>query len=298
MRALSKTSVSAIVRRMAIPMSVAALALAACIKSGSGSKGAAGSFGPCDPLTPRPVTVGRILGVGQDTQSTVYLADQAPDGGSQDRVFVSSGHTLYRKHVAGSAQNGAPPDADYSFSFQDPFADAQDLRALLIQVRGAAVTAMALGSGTSRSFYAPDAGDELLTLLGGGAIAGFKLQNLPVLIVYVSDVSNGDAIVVTEPMDPWDNSGFRLFYGAPSQMIERPIVAYNRSDGSDDVSFGVDGATYAAHFTFPAFAFDVDGGAAPPGPESLDAGAAGTLSMTQRVPTPTTLSGLSFTCLD
>jgi hypothetical protein len=45
--------------------------------------------------------------------------------------------------------------------------------------------------------------------------------NLPALIEDVADVSNGDSIVVTEPMDPSGYSGFRLFYGAPGQMIER-----------------------------------------------------------------------------
>jgi hypothetical protein len=118
---------------------------------------ASGSSGPCDPLTPVAVTLGSILGVGQDTQSTVYLADQAPDGGGQDRVFVSTGETLYRKHVAGTGQTGDPANGDYTFSFQEPFADASDARALLIQVRAGAVTAMALGPGDSRSFYAPDA---------------------------------------------------------------------------------------------------------------------------------------------
>jgi hypothetical protein len=44
-----------------------------------------------------------------------------------------------------------PPTAASTFSFQPPLADAGDLRALLIQVRGGAVTGMALGPGTSRS---------------------------------------------------------------------------------------------------------------------------------------------------
>jgi hypothetical protein len=61
----------------------------------------------------------------------------------------------------------------------------------------------------------------LLTVVDASAIAGFSLQNLPVEVEYVADVSNGEAIVVTEPMDPWGYSGFRLFYGTPSQMIER-----------------------------------------------------------------------------
>jgi len=291
-----------------LTIGAAAVLLAACTGRGgnssaakqqetSGGAGGSGSSSPCDPLTPVAVTLGSILGVGQDTQSTVYLADQAPDGGGQDRVFVSTGETLYRKHVAGTGETGDPPNADYTFSFQDPFADASDARALLIQVRAGGVTAMALGPGDSRSFYAPDAGDESLTVVDASAIAGFSLQNLPVEVEYVADVSNGEAIVVTEPMDPWGYSGFRLFYGTPSQMIERPIVAYNRGDRDDYVSFAVDGAMYTADFTFAAFGSG-GGGNTAPGPESLETDDAAMLPMTDRVPTPTTLSGFSFVCLD
>ena len=244
--------------------------------------------------------LGSILGVGEDPQSIFYLADEAPDGGGQDRVFVSNGDTLYRKHVLGSGGSGSPPSADYTFSFADPFADAFDTRALLIQVRGNAVTAMALGPGNSRSFYSPDAGDELLTIVDAGAIAGFKLQNLPVLVEYVADVSNGDTIVVTQPMDDWGYAGFRLFYGTPTQMVERPIVTYNRTDYGDDVSFTVDGTTYAAHFAFVGTVSLLDAGPVPPspGPSTLDAGGGGTLQMTLRTPTPTSLPGFSFTCLE
>jgi hypothetical protein len=127
-----------------------------------------------------------------------------------------------------------------------------------------------------------------------GAISGFKLQNLPVLVEYVADVSNGDAIVVTEPMDPWSYSGFRLFYGAAKQMVERPVVTYNRGDTSDDISFTVDGTTYAAHIAFVSTLFSGEAGL---GPSSLDTGGGGTLQMTLRMPTPTSLSGFSFTCL-
>lgn len=118
--------------RSVLTIGVAAVLLAACTgrdgnssaskqQATSGGAGGSGSSGPCDPLTPVAVTLGLILGVGQDTQSTVYLADQVPDGGGQDRVFVSTGETLYRKLVAGTGETGDPPNADYTFSFQDPF---------------------------------------------------------------------------------------------------------------------------------------------------------------------------------
>lgn len=282
----------------ALAVTLGTFALAGCSKSSDAGNDAAAALGPCDPLTPTAVTLGAILGAGEDPQLTFYLADQAATG--QGRVFVSEGGTLYRQHVAGSGGSSPASNADYTFSFQDPLADASDLRALLIQVRDAAVSAMALGPGNSRNPYTPDAGDELLTVVDAGAIAGFKIQNLPVQVEYVADVSNGDAIVITEPMDPWTYSGFRLFYGTSNQMIERPIITYNRTDTSDDIAFTVDGATYTAHFTFPSLiGIGPDGSidTAPPGPESLAAGAAGTLPMTERTPTPPTLSGFAFSCL-
>ena len=52
-----------------------------------------GSLAACDPLAPGSVTLGTILAIGSDSQSTLYLADEVPDGG-QDRVFVSAGTTL------------------------------------------------------------------------------------------------------------------------------------------------------------------------------------------------------------
>ncbi len=254
--------------------------------------GDGGSSGSCNPLTPPPVTLGTILGVGEGSPSIFYLADDAPDSG-QDRVFVSNGTTLYRKFVAGSGQTGSPPNADYTFSYQDSVSDASNAHALLIQERGGVATAMALGPANSRSFLSPDAGQTPLTVVDAGTIAHFKIQNLPVLIEYVADVSDGDAIVVTMPMDPWGYSEFRLYYGTPSDMIECKIVAYNRGDTSDDIAFTVNGATYTAHLAFVSTLFSGDAGL---GPSSLSMGSAGALTVTQRLPTPTTLSGFSFTC--
>ncbi len=79
--------------------------------------------GPCAPLSPLPVTLGTILGVGEDLQSIYYLADDAPDSG-QDRVFVSNGNTLYRKNAIGSGQSGSPPNADWRGTLADDPADA------------------------------------------------------------------------------------------------------------------------------------------------------------------------------
>jgi len=275
-----------------------ALIAAGALGCSTSNGGTASQSGPCDPLTPPPTALGVVLGVGEDTSATLYVADEAPDGGGQDRVFVSGGKTLYRQHVAGSGGTGLPgktADADYTFSFQPPFADAGDLRALLIQVRDGGVTGMALGPGTSRSFLgAADAGQVPLTVVGADAVAGFTIQNLPNVVQYVIDVSNGDAVVITAPMDPYDDTTSRLFYGTPSNMIERPITAYDQAvSGPADISFSVGSATYTLHTTF---VFGPDAGPlGSPGPATLDTDN-GTLPATLRLPTPTSLSGFSFTC--
>jgi hypothetical protein len=279
---------------------IVAVAALGCSTSSNGGAGA--SSGPCDPLSPPPTTLGAVLGVGEDTQSLIYVADQVPDSG-QDRVFVSSGATLDRQHVAGTGQSGSPPNADYTLSFQPPFADAGDVRALLIQVRGGVVAGMALGPGNSRNFLGTaDAGQVPLTVLDKGAIGGFKIQNLPNVVEHVADVSNGDAIVVTAPMDAWSTSGFGLFYGKADAMVEYPIISVNADDYGQYIAFQMDGMTYNIFFNDP---FGVDGGGGPgPGTLYTDGGGAdpalqtvpGALTVTERTPTPTSLSGFSFTC--
>jgi hypothetical protein len=233
--------------------------------------------------------------VGEADGGTLYVADEAPDGGGQDRVFVSNGTTLNRQHVAGTGQSGGPPNADYTFSFQPPFAGAGDLRALLIQEQGGVVTGMALGPGNSKSFLGAGPSQIALTVLDAGAVAGFKIHNLPNIPQIVADVSNGDVIVITEPMDAWSYSGFRLFFGTSTNMIERPIVSYNQArSGPADITFTVGSTSYVLHTTYV-----IDPDASPlgsPGPATLDTGGTGTLPATLRLPTPTSLSGFSFTC--
>jgi hypothetical protein len=242
--------------------------------------------------------LGTVLAVGRDSQSVFYVADEAPDFPGENRVFVSRGTTLDRQHVVGSGGSGRSPDADYSFSFGEPSADPTNTRALVIQVRAGMVTGMALGPGNSRSFLgAVDAGQVPLTVVGDTAIAGFDVQNLPGIVEYVADISNGDAIVVTAPMDDWEYSGFqlfRLFYGTPGHMVERPIVSWAMAlSGGGAISFSVGSTTFSWNLTV-VYGGDA-GPLGAPGPGSLDTGA-GMLPVTLRIPTPTMLSGFSFTC--
>src|SRR5580698_5648751 len=157
------------------------LACAGCSSTGGTRATGSTASTPCDPLTPPPTTLGPILGVGQDTQSILYVAAEAPDGGGQQRVFVSSGTTLDRQHVLGS---GSTPGQD-SFSFEAPFADAGGARTLFIENPGGAVTAMALGSGSLRAPLAADAGETPLAVVDAGVVAAFEVQNLPAVVEHV-----------------------------------------------------------------------------------------------------------------
>jgi hypothetical protein len=120
--------------------------------------------------------------------------------------------TALSETLVATGQSGSPPNADCTLSFQPPFADAGDVHALLIRVRGGVVAGMALGPGNSRNFLGTAGGGQVpLTVLNAGAIAGFKIQNLPNVVEHVADVGNGDAIVVTAPMDAWSTPGLRPF---------------------------------------------------------------------------------------
>ncbi len=64
----------------------------------------------CDPLAPKPITLGAIVGVGTDESGTSYV--DATNG-----VFVSVADGLDRQHVTGSGQSGT---TEYLFSFEPP----------------------------------------------------------------------------------------------------------------------------------------------------------------------------------
>jgi hypothetical protein len=115
-------------------------------------------------------------------------------------------------------------------------------------------------------------------------------------------VSDGTAIVVIGPTDPYGTSDFRLFFGKPGAMIEYPIVSFDTDDYGQYISF-VDGpTTYNVFFNDP---FEIEAGPGPQ-PGSLYTGMAtgapalamppGALPIVERSPTPTALSGFSFTC--
>jgi hypothetical protein len=273
---------------------VLAVAAGAC-SSSTNSGGSASSGGPCDPLAPPPTSLSDVLGVGQDSQGTLYVAD-SPPGVSEPRVFVSGGGKLVRQHVAGSgaAGGGGKPGtaAQYTITFQPAGAAAGAARALLLAMQGSTASQMALGPANSKSFIGGP-GETPLKVVSDGTVTGMPIVNLPGVVGYVADVSDGTAIVVTSPMDLDSSADFHLFYGHPSAMQERTIVSFNQAlSGYPTIGFSVGSATYTMTISGT---FDPDGGGGP-GPGTLATGTK-TLDFTLRMPTPTTLSGFSFTCL-
>ena len=260
-------------------LAVATSAIAACTQASPGTS-TDGAPSPCDPLAPPPTTLSGILGVGKDGQGTLYVADEPP-GLSEARVFVSSGNDLVRQQVIGSGQSGGGKgaSAEYTLSFEAPASDGAAAEALLLDVQGGTASQMALGPPDSKAFLG-DAGAGItpLTVVDVSAVAGMTIVNLPGVVAYVGDVSDGTAIVVTSP-------------------TERSIVTFSQAlSGYPTITFLVGSTQYTMAISGTG-AFDPDAGLlGGPGPGTLDTGST-TLPFTLRMPTPTTLGGFSFSCL-
>ena len=254
--------------------------------------GAADAMSPCDPLAPLPTKLGVLLGVGQDSNGTLYVADTAPDG--QNRVFVSDGNTLYRQHILGSGQSGT---AQYSFEFESADSDGSDARDLLLDATGGQATAMALAPPVGKLFLTPGApGMTSLNLADASAVDGMNVVNLPATVDYFGDVSNGDVIILTVPKDAYSSANFRVYYGPSDNVVEYAITTFNQSMSGDLwVTFSVGSSVYTMQVST---VYERDAGLlGEPGPGTLAIAGGATLSFTLRSPAPTSLAGLTFTCL-
>ena len=158
---------------------------------------------------------------------------------------------------------------------------------------------MALGPSDSKAFLGQDdAGVSPLTIVPAGTIAGMPLVNTGSAFSYMADISNGDVLVATSPIndDPAaPNGGLSLFYGPPGAVAQRTIVSFQQSlSGNGTLTFLVDGVSYALAFgnvptdaplgMFALLSLTPQGGAP--------------MSATLRAPTPASVPpDLSFTCL-
>jgi hypothetical protein len=252
----------------------------------------------CDPLATHPTTLAAIIGIGKDPAGTLYAADQGgiATEASIVRVFVASGGTLFRQHVIGSGSSHGDVDLE-TFESVDGSAAPRDL---VMQLAGGKATSMTLGPESSGKLGLEgiDAGAAVtLTLVGPSALQGMSAIDLPGAVNYVADGSDGNAVVVTAPLEDDEGSAaFHLFYGKPGAMAERPIVSFNQSlSGYPSIGFTVGAQTYLmAIASLPPVP---DGGPfGAPGPVTVTPGTGPAVPFTLRVPTPTTLSGFTFTC--
>jgi hypothetical protein len=279
--------------RRSLAVLVAGTVLVAC--SSASTSPPAGTA--CDPLATHPTTLATVLGVGKDEAGTLYVADR---GGvatepSIVRVFVAKSGSLVRQHVIGSGSSNAQ-DIE---TFESPDGSTTP-RDLAMQIAGGEATSMTLGpEGSAKSrIEGVDAGAAAaLTLVGPTAVQGMPAIDLPGAVSYVADAATGEAIVVTAPLENDEGSAaFHLFYGTPDAMVERPIVSFTQSlSGYPSIGFTVGSQTYVMAISSIA---PSDGGPfAAPGPVTVTPGAGASVVFTLRMPTPTTLSGFTFTCL-
>ncbi|MBI5536294.1 MAG: hypothetical protein HY898_26465 [Deltaproteobacteria bacterium] len=256
----------------------------------AGSGGAAPQ-GACDPLAPKAITLGEIVGVGKDAPGTLYVD-------SAHGIFLSLDAQLVRQHVIGSGQSGSN---EYLFTFVSQGADTSTSRNLLVETTGATATAMGLGPSSSKAFLdESDAGVTMLTLEDPSTVAGMPVVNTPSVIQYVADVSNGDVLLTTRPMNGEDiseNGGFSVFYGPSSAVAQRVITSFEQTlSGNGTMTFLVGSVPYVLSF---GMVTGPDSG--PLGDfalQSLTPQGGAALGVTLRSPTPTEApAGLSFTCL-
>jgi hypothetical protein len=272
---------------------IAGAVAAACSSSSSAPPAETG----CDPLATHPTTLATVIGIGKDAAGTLYVADQGEIASEASivRVFVTSGGMLLRQHVIGSGSSHGDEDLE---TFES--VDGSGARDLVMHLAGGKATSMTLGpEGSGKlGLEGMDAGaPATLTLVEPNALQGLPAIDLPGAVNYVADGSDGNAIVVTAPLEnDVGSAALHLFYGKPGAMVERPIVSFDQAlSGYPSIGFTVDSQTYVmAIASLPPVP---DGGPfGAPGPVTVTPGTGTAVPFTLRVPTPTTLSGFTFTC--
>lgn len=238
---------------------------------------------PCDPLAAPslPLTLAHLLGAGRHADGTLYVVD---DGGREgQRAFISSGSILQRVAIAGSGSTG-----DWlSLSIDTPPVTIR------IDQPGPSPTRMAIYRGRlDGKTFDPGSMGDLLTLVGADALAGLSPMNVADNVVIELDASlpDGRRLLVTGPKIDSSYEAFRVFFGTPSAMLERPLV--NASGGNTlFITFTVDGVRYDAVIPAPPPLNSPD-----QKPTLTPAGAA-SIPLTLLATDAATAAGLAFTCL-
>ncbi|MBX3223859.1 MAG: hypothetical protein KF795_25325 [Labilithrix sp.] len=195
----------------------------------------------CSPLegVTQPITIDKVVGAGRHADGTIYVLDE---GRPDYRAFVSEGSVLQRKKVAGS---GSAPDW-VSVSVTD----ANGPFALKVEGASGVPTRMAVfrGEPKGKTFEIGAEGD-VLELVDASTYASLAVRNIPgtVNVEYDTSTSDGRRIVVTRPEVDWSYEDFRVFFGTPERMVERPVRSVSRGS-STHITFDVDGVGHDAVF--------------------------------------------------
>ena len=193
----------------------------------------------CDPLADlgTPITLANILGAGRHADGTLYVVD---DGGrDHQRAFISNGDVLQRFIVAGSGSSGAE---NLTLSIASPEVTIR------IDSPGPHPVRMGVVRGKldDKTFEVGTTGD-VLEIVDAEALAGLTVKNVPgnVVVEYNASLPDGLRLFVSRPEVDWTYEDFRVFFGTPDNMVERPLVHASRGN-TTFLTFTVDGVDFQA----------------------------------------------------
>lgn len=178
-----------------------------------------------------------LYGAGRDAAGTLYVADQG--GRDHQRFFISQGAVLQRFEIAGSGLDGA---GSLTLSIAEPPLTVR------IDHAGPTPTQMGIVRGPvdGKTFDIGTQG-EVLTLVGADALTGLTPKDVVdnVFVEYNATLPDGRHLFVTRPKVDWTYEDFRIFFGPPNAVLERPLVSASRGN-TTYLTFTVDGTSYDA----------------------------------------------------
>ncbi len=220
------------------------------VTDGGSTTGDAGATSSCDPFASPEVamTLATYLGGGEDADGISYVADRT---GSTTRLFVSDGDQLHRVKVTGT---GSGDEAGKQFELVTFERDGNVMNLYL--TTDAQGTAASLIAGNWKPGSPPSGTEETpLTFIDEATartldLAGWTNETWTEYFMTVKDT--GEFVVVTRPEVDWTYEDFRLFFGEPGKLVERPVsnVTRARDGGSTTIEFELDGKPATASFPF------------------------------------------------
>jgi hypothetical protein len=202
----------------------------------------------CSPLDPveAPISLSDVLVVARAADGTLYVVDTED---YEHRVFVSSGTELVRKAVSGEGEINDGTATTYLVTFERDDATYT----IGVQTSGAAPI-VAVAPGSSRSFDEVQGSGEMLTPVSESELEGLTLRNLPggMNVEFLGRTDSGEVVAVLSPIDFYCYDEFRVFFGQPEQVLERPLVNLLRArSGWTTAVFDLDGTTAGVSYDYP-----------------------------------------------